>query len=107
MVTVEVNNPNNYRITVTDPDVDLYINDVALGKATLDSIVTLDPASSRTYELPLHTNFTNGQANMLPLLMTVALTGSVKLGLKGTAVGKAGMVRKRFPFEVEQRVDFR
>lgn len=107
MVTVEVNNPNNYRITVTDPDVDLYINDVALGKATLDSIVTLDPASSRTYELPLHTTFTNGQAGMLPLLMTVALTGSVKLGLKGTAVGKAGMLRKRFPFEVEQRVDLR
>ena len=39
-VTVEVNNPNNYRISVTDPDVDLYINDVAMGKATLDSMVT-------------------------------------------------------------------
>ncbi|MBK6893355.1 MAG: LEA type 2 family protein [Flavobacteriales bacterium] len=106
-VTVEVNNPNNYRISVTDPDVDLYINDVAMGKATLDSMVTLDPASTRTYVLPLHATFTNGQAGMLPLLMTVALTGSVKLGLKGTAVGKAGMLRKRFPVEVEQRVDFR
>lgn len=106
-VTVEVNNPNNYRISVTEPDVDLYINDVAMGKATMDSIVTLDPASSRTYALPLHATFTNGQASLLPLLMTVALSGSVKLGLKGTAVGKAGALRKRFPFEVDQQVDFR
>lgn len=106
-VTVEVNNPNNYRISVAEPDVDLYINDVAMGKATMDSIVTLDPASSRTYELPLSATFTNGQASLLPLLMTVAFSGSVKLGLKGTAVGKAGLLRKRFPFEVDQRVDFR
>lgn len=106
-VTVEVNNPNDYRISVTEPDVDLYINDIAMGKATMDSMVTLDPSSSRSYELPLHATFTNGQDNMIPLLMMAALSGSLKLGLKGTAVGKAGMLRKRFPFEVDQQVDFR
>ena len=88
-VTVQVHNPNNYNISVMDPDMDLYVNNVAMGKATLDTLVTLDPASTRAYALPLHATFTNGPANMLPLLMTAALTGSFKVGLKGTAVGKA------------------
>jgi hypothetical protein len=40
--------------------------------------------------------------------MTAALGGSVKLGMKGTVVGRAGLfLRKRFPFEVEQRIDLR
>lgn len=104
-VTVQVHNPNNYRIKVMDPDMDLYVNDVALGKATLDSTIILEAASTRAYTVPVHATLTNGQPGLLPLLMGTALNGSVKLGVKGTVVGKAGLLRKRFPFEVEQRME--
>ena len=104
-VTVQVHNPNNYRISVMDPDMELYVNDVAIGKATLDSTIVLDRNSTHAYTIPLHATLSNGQ-NLLPLLMTTALGGSVKLGVKGTVVGKAGLfLRKRFPFEAEQQVD--
>ena len=106
-VTVQVHNPNNYRIKVMDPDMDLYVNDVALGKATLDSTIMLEASSTQAYTIPLHATLANGQAGLLPLLMSTALSGSLKLGVKGTVVGKAGLLRKRFPFEVEQRIDLR
>jgi LEA14-like dessication related protein len=105
-VTVQVHNPNNYRISVMDPDMDLYVNGVAWGKATLDSTIVLARNSTDTYTIPLHATLPKGQTNLLPLLMTAALGGTVKLGVKGTVVGKAGFfLRKRFPFEVEQQID--
>lgn len=106
-ITAEVYNPNNFRIHVMDPDMDLYINDVAMGKATLDSTIVLAPNSSRTYTVPLHATFTNGQAGLIPLLMTSALNGTIKLGIKGTVLGKARSLRKRIPFEMEQAIDLR
>ncbi|MCC6839480.1 MAG: LEA type 2 family protein [Flavobacteriales bacterium] len=105
-ITVAVNNPNNFRITVTDPDVDLYLNGVAIGKADLDSAVVLAPLSTANYAIPVHTRFTPGQ-NMLPLLLGSALSGSLKLGAKGTVEGRARWLRKRFPFEVEHQVELR
>lgn len=103
-VTVLVHNPNDYRISLQDPDVDLYVNDAPLGKATLDSTIVLDRNSTRTYTIPL--NVTLNRTGAAPFLLTAALSGSVKLGVKGTVVGKTGLLRKRFPFEVEQVIPF-
>lgn len=102
-ITAEVHNPNNFRIKVMDPDMDLYVNGIAMGKAYLDSVITLEPNSTRAYSIPVRADI--AQAGLLPLLMTSALNGSVKLGIKGTVVGKARALRKRFPFELEQQID--
>lgn len=105
-VQVEIHNPNNYRIRLKDPDVDLYANDVLLGKAMLDSTVVLDRNSTRTYTVPLHATLQEGgQGALLPVLLTTMLGGRVKLGVKGTAVGQVGLLRKRFPFEAEYMVE--
>ena len=106
MVTVEVHNPNDFRIKLTDPDVDLYLNDVAIGKAELDSAVVLAPNSTATYAVPLRATFTEAQG-MLPVLLVSALGGSMKLGAKGTVQGRAYWLRKRFPFEAEHRIELR
>lgn len=105
-VTVLVRNPNDYRISVQDPDVDLYVNDAPLGKATLDSTIVLEPNSMRSYTIPLHVTMHGEASGSAAFLLTAALTGAVKLGVKGTVVGKTGLLRKRFPFEVEQVIPF-
>lgn len=105
-ITVEVNNPNDFRIKVTNPDVDLFLNDMPIGKAELDSAVVLAPNSTALYAVPLRANFSEGQG-MLPLLLGSALSGTMKLGAKGTVEGRAHWLRKRFPFEAEHRIDLR
>lgn len=105
-VTLLVENPNAYRIAVMDPDVDLYVNGMAIGKAALDSTLTLEPRVRKAYTVPLHASFTNGAPALLPALLGSAFTGSLKLGAKGTVVGKAWLVRKRFPFAFEHQLEW-
>jgi LEA14-like dessication related protein len=102
---VRLENPNGYRIQVKDPDVDLYLNGTFVGKGMLDSTLVLDKRSSRIYEIPLHAEFKG--ANLLMMMLGGALSGEMKIGARGTVVGQAGLLRKRFPFEVEEMVEMR
>lgn len=100
-----VENPNNYRIHVLDPDVDLYINEKFVGKGLLDTALVLDKKSTRVYSVPMHAELQGG--NLLMVLLAGALNGNeVKLAAKGTVVGKVGLLRKRFPFEFEEVVRY-
>ncbi len=106
IVLAQVSNPNKYKISLSDPDVDLYLNDRLVGKAVLDSTVVLAANTTRTYRVPLHTDFSQ-DANLLPMLLGGALSGSMKVGAKGSIVAKARLLQKRFPFEAEQQIDLR
>lgn len=100
-----LDNPNGYRIHVLDPDVDLFINDKFIGKGVLDSALVLDAKTTRVYSVPLHADLQGG--SLLVLLLTGGFNGKdVKLSAKGTVVGKAGFIRKRFPFELEEMITF-
>ena len=104
-VNALVDNPNNYRIHVLDPDVDLYVNDKFIGKGVLDTALVLEKRSTQVYAIPLHAELEGG--SLLMLLLSGALNGeSVKLAAKGTVVGKVGMLRKRFPFEFEETISY-
>jgi LEA14-like dessication related protein len=100
-----VNNPNNYRIQVLDPDVDLYVNDKFIGKGILDSALVLEKNSTNVYTIPIHAELQGGA--LLMVLVSGVFSGTeVKLAAKGTVVGKVGLLRKRFPFEFEERVSY-
>ncbi len=103
MVTLD--NPNNFRIHVIDPDVDLFLNDVYIGKATLDSNIVMDKKSSKDYPVPMHATFDGHGGQAMMAILAAALSGHAKLKAKGSVVGKAFLLRKRFPFEQEQEID--
>ena len=100
-----VSNPNGSKIHLEDPDVDLYLNDQYVGKGALDSALVLDRNSTKVYPIHLHADLAGGP--LLMMLLSGALSGEMKLGVKGTVVGRSGMLRKRFPFELEERIDLR
>ncbi|MBK8340259.1 MAG: LEA type 2 family protein [Flavobacteriales bacterium] len=102
---VRVHNPNNFKITVQDPDVDLYINDAFIGKALLDSAVNLSPRSTETVLIPMHAQLQGAGLPILVFGLGAALGGEMRLRAEGTVVGRAGLLRKRFPFKLEERVE--
>ena len=104
-VQVTLDNPNAFRIHVIDPDVELYLNDVFIGKARLDSNLTLDRKSSRDYSVPLHASFDGHGPQAMAAMLGAALSGQAKLRAKGSVVGRAFFLRKRFPFEEEHQFD--
>ncbi|MFN6116986.1 MAG: LEA type 2 family protein [Flavobacteriales bacterium] len=100
-----VNNPNGFKIHVEDPDVDLYLNDRFVGKGLLDSALVLERKSTQVYPVYLHADLQGGP--VLFMLLGGALSGELKLGAKGTVAGRSGMLKKRFPFELEETIDLR
>jgi LEA14-like dessication related protein len=104
-VQVTLENPNPFRIHVIDPDVDLFLNDVYIGKASLDSALVLDKRSERTYAVPLHASFGGHGAQAMGAMLAAALTGKATLRAKGSVAGRAFLLRKRFPFEEERSFD--
>jgi LEA14-like dessication related protein len=100
-----IDNPNGYRIHVLDPDVDLFLNGKFVGKGVLDTALVLDRKSSRLYSVPMHADLQGG--SLVMVMLSGALNGGkYLLGAKGTVVGKAGLIRKRFPFELEEDLEF-
>ncbi len=104
-VDAMVSNPNNYRIHAQDPDVDLYVNGRFVGKGVLDSALTLEKKSSRVYSVPLHAELQGGSLLMV-LLSGVFGGNEMNFAAKGTVVGRVGLLRKRFPFEFEEKVRY-
>lgn len=98
---VRIDNPNNFRIHVVDPSIDLYVNDAYIGKATLDSNVVLDKRAEKEYRIPLHATLEADQGQALMALMMATMSGTARLKAKGYVVGRVFIFRKRFPFEEE------
>ena len=102
---VKLENPNGYRIHVKDPDVDLYLNGTYVGKGYLDTNLVLPKRSNMVHRVPLHAEFKG--LNLLMVMLGSALSGEATIGAKGTVLGQAGLLRKRYPFEVEEKVSLR
>ncbi len=102
-VQAEIENPNGFRISAVDPDVDLFLNGTLIGKGLLDSAIVLEKRSTKIYSIPMHAEFKGGSAMML--LLAGALAGEMEFSAKGTIAGKAGFIRKRFPFELTETID--
>ncbi len=98
-----IENPNGYRIKAMDPDVDLFLNGNLIGKGRLDSTLVLEKKSTRTYSIPLHAELNSG--SLLTMFLTGAFSDGPELKATGTVVGKAGLLRKRFPFELTEQLD--
>lgn len=104
-INAEVENPNDYSIKLKKPDVDLWINGQLIGKAVLDSTVVLDKNTTRIYPVYVSAN-TNGMLG--PILMgglAGLLNGTAELKATGTVVAQVGLLRKRFPFDVQETLE--
>lgn len=105
-VTVTLDNPNSFNIQVSDPDVELYLNEVFIGKAVLDSNLVLAKNSEKNYPVPMHATFGDHGVQAMGAMLAAALTGKAKLKAKGSIVGRAFLLRKRFPFEEEHEFEW-
>jgi Late embryogenesis abundant protein len=101
---VRMQNPNNYRIHVEDPDVDLYLNGSHLGKATFSGPVVLQADATQTVDVPLVARFENGAGGLLNGGLALLFGKSMDLEARGTVRGRAGLLRKRVPFTFAQSI---
>jgi LEA14-like dessication related protein len=103
-VDARIDNPNGFPIALEEPDVDLFLNDSYVGKGVLDSTLVLERKTAKVYPVYLHADLAGGP--LLVMLISSAMRGEAKLTVKGTVSARSGALRKRFPFEMEEMIDF-
>ena len=104
LVTVEVNNPNNYDITVMDTDLDLFINSREMGKARIKENIKLNKRSKEKYSFTVLADFKSAAGGLLSSLFTLFSSKSIDLRLKGTAKGRALFITRKVKVDLSEKV---
>ena len=105
-VTAVLDNPNSFKINVAGSDLDLYLEDRFIGKATLKNNVTLASKTEQAYELEIKAVGEKLNQEMLPIMLTAALSGKVTVRLKGDIKGKILFFSKSVPIDITEEVRF-
>ncbi len=105
-VRAVLDNPNSFKINVSGTDLDLYLEDRYIGKATLENSVTLKAKSEESYDLEIKAKGDNLNVELLPIMLTAALTGKVTVRLKGEVEGKVFFFKKAVKVDIREDVEF-
>ncbi|NND95045.1 MAG: LEA type 2 family protein [Flavobacteriales bacterium] len=106
-VSAILDNPNSFNIKVKDSDFDLYMEDRYIGKANLENQFTLESGSEKEYDLEIRAQGERMNAEMLPIMLTAALTGKVRVRLDGSITGKVYFISRSVDVDIEEEVLFK
>ena len=101
-VTVQVKNPNKYKIKITNSDLDLFLNGNDLGKAVIQEKIILEKQSNDSHTFTVKTNIGKAAGALGGLLLGIGR--APELHVKGTIKAKAFGIGKNFPVDVKERV---
>jgi len=105
-VSATLDNPNSFNIKMLDSDLDLYLDDKLMGKAHLLKSIHIKKKSNETYKFQVETDVLD-QGKLLPLLIQTALTGKLKVGVKGDVKGKVYFITRRVKVDMEDVVSIK
>ena len=101
-VEVVLDNPNNYKITLTEPDLALFINESQIGKAVFYNDLVLAKDTVMTYSVPVAAGFNGQYTSILLNSLGGILGGKMVVRGEGSVQGRAGLFKRRFPFSFEE-----
>ncbi|MFT4662619.1 MAG: LEA14-like dessication related protein [Patiriisocius sp.] len=103
-VSARLGNPNTFNINMIDSDMDFYLENTYMCKAFLQDPITILKKKEEVYTFMLKTGKID-QKKLLPILLKAALTGKVKVGVKGDVKGKVYFISKKVNIDMEDDVD--
>lgn len=103
-VTAKIKNPNNVAFTIYKSDLDATFSGMNVGKASITKNVKIKANSEQSYTFNVKSNFSKLSAGELPNLLSIAMSRSIKVGLKGNLkVGKM-LVKKEYPVDMTKNI---
>lgn len=101
---VKINNPNNTAFHIYPTSMDATLNGINAGKAVLTNNVRIHAHSEEVYTFNIKSDFSGVSMTDLPKIISMAMSKTVKIGLKGNLkVGKF-LVRKKYPIDFSKSV---
>ena len=103
-IVLQINNPNDYKISITNSDLDLFLNNSEIGKATIKGKIVIPKKSNEGHRFTVKLNNKDLAAKTMPVILSAALGGSVKLKVNGYIKVRAKMIGKKVPVEFTENI---
>lgn len=104
-VSMQIKNPNDYKISIVDSDLDLYVKDAKTGKVTLKDKVTLPENSNKIHHFLFKTDYKNLTSDPTTILGTLLGSNKIPIQVKGYIKAKAKGLSKKFPVEFKEKIE--
>lgn len=103
-VTLRIKNPNNYKISIVDSDLELFIKGDKIGTAAIRENVVLKKNVTDDYVVTIETGISDIVSGALPVLAGLIFESAIDLQIKGDIKARAKSLSKRFPIDYKDKV---
>lgn len=103
-VDMKIVNPNNYKISITDSDLELMIKNKKIGTAKIKDKIELPKKSDQVHHIAIVTETKDIVSGAIPVLLSLMFDETVELQVKGEIRAKAKALSKNFPVDFKERV---
>ena len=103
-VAIQIKNPNNYKISIVDSDLELFAKGNRVGTAKIENKVTLPKKSNQIHRFIITSSLKDMGSSAFPILMSVLTGGDIEVQITGDIKAKAKGIGKRFPIDFKEKV---
>ena len=103
-IDMHIVNPNNYKISITDSDLELMIKNKKIGTAKIKEKIELPKKSDQVHHISIITDTKDIVSGAIPVLLGLMFDDSIELQVKGEIRAKAKSISKNFPVDFKERV---
>lgn len=105
-VFLKVKNPNGYNISIINSDLDVFVNDKAVGKAKVTDKIMFPKKSEEVHRVHFESDFEKLGGGVLTTLASVVMSQTIHLGVKGEITVKAGFLKKKLKVDIKENVNY-
>lgn len=106
-VTMLIHNPNWYAVTLTQSDIDVFVNQRDMGKVNLVEKVKLPSKSTTSYTIKLQGNYETVGNDFLGNLLGLLMAPEAEFKAKGYVKGRALLIGREVPVDITEMIDLR
>lgn len=103
-VDMRIINPNNYKISIVDSDLELFVKNKKVGNSKIKDKIDLPKNSDETHQIVVKTTVEDMIGTAIPVILNVLFEDSVDLQVKGEIKAQAKSLSKSFPVDFKERV---
>lgn len=103
---LHIDNPNSFKIEITETDLDAYFDTLKIGKAALMEPFEIPAKANGEFHCPIHAEFDKSFAGKLGAFVKIALSGPISIRIKGDIIGKALLMTRKMEIDLEEKIDF-
>jgi LEA14-like dessication related protein len=104
VLRIGLENPNPYKITLFESDLELRIDGNVAGSLTLAQPVVLAPKSSKVYDVKVYTNITDVEG-LLGNALALMFKDEIELQASGYVQAKGLGIKKMVPFSFKKSIN--